>query len=106
MLPRFSTWRVAALMGFALVAPAGLPAGGADWRLPEVRRRQGQGEPLLSCGRQLLRCAPQHQAPVISSAELGAPMRVVRRWSTPQGEQWWQVEQASPDGHRRGWLAG
>ena len=41
-------WRWAALLGFALVAPAGLPAGGAERRSPEVRRRSSTLEPVLS----------------------------------------------------------
>jgi len=91
-------WRFAALLGFALVAPAGLPAGGAERRQPEVRRRQSQQEPLLSTGRQLLRAAPRHQAPVIT--------RVLRGWSDSGGGRWLQVELASPAGARRGWLSG
>jgi len=102
----WAPWRWAALLGFALVAPAGLPAGGAERRSPEVRRRQSQGEPLLSPAGQALRSAPRHQAPVIIRAELGAPLRVLRRWSEPSGERWLQVELASPSGARRGWLLG
>jgi hypothetical protein len=99
-------WRWAALLGFALVAPAGLPAGGAERRLPEVRRRQSQGEPLLSPARQVLRCAPLHQAPVISCAEVGEPLRVLRHFTAPGGGRWLQVELASSAGGRRGWLPG
>jgi len=99
-------WRFAALLGFALVAPAGLPAGGAERRQPEVRRRQSSREPLLSNGRQLLRAAPRHQAPVISRADLGAPLRVLRNWDEPDGRRWLQVELLSSTGMRRGWLSG
>jgi hypothetical protein len=99
-------WRVAALLGFALVAPAGLPAGGADWRLPELRRRQSSREPLLSVVPQVLRCAPRHRAPAISRLEAGVPLRVVRRWAPPGGERWLQVELPTAGGVRRGWLAG
>jgi hypothetical protein len=103
-------WRWAALLGFALVAPAALPAGGGERRLPEVRRRQSAADPLLSPGGQLLRAAPRHQAPVIRAAELGMPLRVLRRWRAPGGEDWLQVELAgaatSPTAPRRGWLLG
>lgn len=99
-------WRVAALLGFALVAPAGLPAGGADWRLPELRRRQSSREPLLSVVPQALRCAPRHQAPAISTAATGVPLRVLRRWQQPGGERWLQVELPTATGLRRGWLSG
>ena len=99
-------WRWAALLGFALVAPAGLPAGGAERRQPEVRRRQSPAEPLLSPARLALRCAPRHQAPAISCAHAGEPLRVLRRWSEPGGDSWLHVELASPSGVRRGWLPG
>lgn len=99
-------WRVAALLGFALVAPAGLPAGGGDWRLPELRRRESSREPLLSVVPQALRCAPRHQAPAISAAAAGVPLRVLRRWQLPGGERWLQVELPTASGLRRGWLAG
>jgi hypothetical protein len=99
-------WRWAALLGFALVAPAGLPAGGADRRQPEVRRRQSQAEPLLSPARQVLRCAPRHQAPMINCAEVGEPLRVLRRWNDPGGGRWLHVELATPGSRRRGWLPG
>jgi hypothetical protein len=99
-------WRVAALLGFALVAPAGLPAGGADWRLPELWRRQSSREPLLSLVPQALRCAPRHQAPTISTAAADVPLRVLRRWRQPGGERWLQVELPTATGLRRGWLAG
>jgi hypothetical protein len=110
LLPRprrlWAPWRFAALLGFALVAPAGLPAGGAERRQPEVRRRQTDQEPLLSTGRQLLRAAPRHQAPVISHADLGAPLRVLCGWREPDGRRWLRVELASAAGVRRGWLSG
>jgi hypothetical protein len=46
--PAALPWRWAALLGFALLAPAALPAGGGDRRLPEVRRRERGAEPLVS----------------------------------------------------------
>jgi hypothetical protein len=96
--------RWAALLSFALVAPAGLPAGGADRRLPEVRRRQAAQEPLLAPARLTLRCAPQQQAPAIAAVPLGEPLRVLRSWCTGSGKRWLQVELAGT--RRRGWLPG
>ena len=97
-------WRWAALLSFALVAPAALPAGGAERRLPEVRRRQQAAEPLASVASLSLRCAPQRHAPVISRAEMGEPLQVLRQWCNPVGERWLRVELLSSG--RRGWLAG
>lgn len=100
-------WRWAALLGFALMAPATLPAGGGDRRLPEVRRRERQAEPLLGDGSAGIHCAPRCQAPVLARLEQGAPLRVLREWLEPGGRRWLQVEVASGAGRpRRGWLAG
>jgi hypothetical protein len=106
--PRFwPAWRVVALLGFALLAPAALPAGGAERRLPEVRRRESRREPLVSEQTLPLRSAPQRQAPVLISLETGVPLRVLRQWFAPNGSRWLQVE-ARTAGQRptRGWLAG
>ena len=98
--------RLAALLGFALLAPAALPAGGAERRLPEVRRRQSALEPLLSSACQSLRCAPERQAPVLARVDAGVPMRVLRQWFSPQGRRWLQVEAVSACGRpSRGWMS-
>jgi len=98
--------RVAAVLGFALVAPAALPAGGADRRPVEVRRRQSR-EPLLLNRSLALRCAPQQQAPALARLPAGEPLRLLRRWQSPQGQQWLQVQagSAAKVGGRRGWIA-
>jgi len=71
-----------------------------------VRRRQSQAEPLLSPTRQVLRCAPRHQAPMITCAEVGEPLRMLRRWNDPGGGRWLHVELVTPGSRRRGWLPG
>ena len=95
-------WRWAALLGFALLAPVGLPAGGADRRNPELRRRETSWEPLLAVVPGQLRSAPQVQAPVLMAVAAGEPLRVLGRWLAPDGQRWLRVELAC----RRGWLAG
>lgn len=105
--PGWPALRWAALLGFALLAPAALPAGGGERRAPEVRRRQSSLEPLLTSGCQSLRCAPERQAPVLTRVESGVPLRVLRQWFSPQGRRWLQVEVASLAGQAsRGWLIG
>jgi len=100
--------RWAALLGFALLAPAALPAGGGERRTPEVRRRQNAFEPLLSASCLALRCAPERQAPVLARVDADVPLRVLRQWLSPRGRRWLQVEISAPPGlsPRRGWLAG
>jgi hypothetical protein len=97
---RFSAWRWGAVLAFALFAPVSLPAGGADRRLPDLRRRNA-GEPLLSTGSQALQVAPDQLAPALAEVDVDQPLRVVRSWCDHGGEQWLQVEV----GEQRGWLA-
>lgn len=97
-----------ALLGFALLAPAALPAGGGERRIPEVRRRQSALEPLLPAACHSLRCSPEHQAPVLARVDSGVPLRVLRQWFSPEGRRWLQVESPSSavQLRRRGWLLG
>ena len=99
------------LLGVALLAPAALPAGGADRRLPEVRRRDGGG-PLISGSHDLLHASPRVNAPSLRRLDLGTPLRVLRRWRCENGEEWLQVQVAStvgtehPGAVQRGWMHG
>ncbi len=103
--PPVITW--AALLGIALFAPAALPAGGAERRLPELRRRESPLEPLLNPTRCALRAAPRAQAPLLASLEAGAPLRVLRTWIAPGGRRWLRVATTGAGGRpARGWLLG
>jgi hypothetical protein len=103
--PPALTW--AALLGFALFAPAALPAGGGERRVPEVRRRASPREPLLNPIRSSLRASPRAQAPVLRPLEAGIPMRVLRTWVEPGGRRWLQVATGAAAGRAtRGWLVG
>ena len=105
-MPGLGPLHTAAVLSFALFAPAALPAGGAACRPVEVRRRQA-GDPLLTTGTLDLRCAPERQAPVLTRLPSGEPLQVLRRWRSPRGRQWLQVEMAAGASSvaRRGWLA-
>jgi hypothetical protein len=103
--PPAFTW--ATLLGLALFAPAALPAGGADRRLPEVRRRESPLDPLLNASRCELRTSPRSQAPPLRSLEPGVPMRVLGSWVEPGGRRWLRVAAAAEVGQpSRGWLLG
>ena len=101
-------WRWAALLGFALLAPAALPAGGAERRLPLPRRREQQrSAPLLLEQSLDLRSAPEPRAPVLTRLEAGVPLQVLRHWLSPDGRRWLRVQAAGPAGRPcRGWLPG
>jgi hypothetical protein len=103
--PPAFTW--AALLGIALFAPAALPAGGAERRLPEVRRRESSLDPLLNPTRCALRASPRSQAPPLRSLEAGVPLRVLHIWIEPGGRRWLRVAAAGEAGRAsRGWLLG
>jgi hypothetical protein len=106
-----SLFRWSWLLGVALLAPAALPAGGADRRQPEVRRREAGG-PLLSEADALLHGSPRVAAPTLRRLELGTPLQLLRRWRADNGQEWIQVQvartvampvDAQP---QRGWLHG
>ena len=104
---KWFTWRLVALLGFAIMAPVGLPAGGGNSCPLEVRRREHDGEPLISAACITLRCAPEHQAPVLVKLETGSPLRLVRQWLGSNGNQWLQVQAINPAGNVvKGWLKG
>ncbi|MFM7268080.1 MAG: SH3 domain-containing protein, partial [Cyanobium sp.] len=84
-------WRWAALLGFALVAPISLPAGGGERRQPELRRRLA-GEPLLSQSSAPLAVSPSRRAPVLASVMRDQPLRVLRRWQATSDDHWLLVE--------------
>ena len=61
------------VLGLALMAPVALPAGGADLRHPDPRRRGSSG-PLLSGGRDQLKSSPASKAPSLLTLGLALPV--------------------------------
>lgn len=105
--PRSALFTWAALLGFALFAPAALPAGGAERRLPELRRRESAREPLLNPMGDCLLAAPRCKAPTVASVDADLPLRVLRTWLEPGGRRWWLVTTPGLAGRStRGWLMG
>ena len=91
------------LLGVALMAPAALPAGGADRRQPQPRRRAASG-PLHTCSDQPLRLSPLAVAPRLSTLKAGSSSAAcLRRWSSADGQDWLHVQTLSGE-QRRGWL--
>ena len=90
------------LLGVALMAPAALPAGGADRRQPQPRRRVSSG-PLYTTKDQPLRLSPLAVAPRLSTLTPGTSLRLLRRWTSSDGQDWLHVQTLSGE-QRRGWL--
>ena len=101
--------RWAWVLGFALLAPVALPAGGADLRLPSPRRR-GRAAPLLSSPGDDLQVTPLQQAPSLVKLKAGTPMEVLRHWTAPDGQRWAYVQVLCGYGFgvgqilKRGWI--
>jgi hypothetical protein len=86
-----------------LMAPAAMPAGGADLRQPHVRRRVGVGGHLHVASDAPIRLSPMAVAPCLSTLKAGTSLRLLRRWSAVDGNDWLHVQPLGED-QPRGWL--
>lgn len=97
------------LIGVSLFGPVALPAGGAERRLPQIRRHQSS-DPLLSGDDCLLQGSPLVAAPVLQRLEIGTPLHLLRRWRSEDGSDWIQVQVATGSvlsgsvEQQRGWV--
>ena len=97
------------LLGVSLFGPVALPAGGAERRVPQIRRQQGS-DPLLSGDNCLLQSSPLVAAPALRRLEIGTPLQLLRRWRGEDGSHWIQVQVASGSAlsaaveEQRGWI--
>ena len=85
------------------MAPAAMPAGGADLRQPQVRRRVGVVGHLQVASDSPLRLSPMAVAPSLSILRAGTSLRLLRRWSSADGIDWLHVKPFGED-QPRGWL--
>ncbi len=79
------------LLAIALFGPASLPVGGAQFDIPNIRRR-ASSEPLLVTKKCSLYSSPCKSAPAITSLPIGTPMKILRVWVTSQGKEWIHVQ--------------
>ncbi len=91
------------LLTVALLAPAALPAGGADRHQPQVRRRAGNSGPMHTSSDADLRHSPIAMAPALHTLTAGTSFRLLRRWSSADGDDWLYVQELAGEA-RRGWL--
>jgi len=82
------------LLGVSLIGPVALPAGGAERRLPQIRRQQGSS-PLLSGNDCVLHSSPLVAAPALRRLEIGTPLQLLRHWRSEDGSNWIQVKVTS-----------
>tara|TARA_Y100001968_G_scaffold314434_1_gene339782 strand:- start:22351 stop:22686 length:336 start_codon:yes stop_codon:yes gene_type:complete len=97
------------LLSFALLGPVTLPAGGASLSRNFLRRSE-EGGPVFAGTLCQLRSSPSSDAPALRIIPAGTPVRVLRRWQGPEGNEWFQVQILSFDFDQlvgsvtRGWV--
>ena len=97
------------VLGIALFLPVDLPAGGGQRFEPQVSRWKSSSSFLAGDCCHLL-ATPFALAPRLRTLKLGTPIRVLRRWHSPNGEEWLQVQISkneifqSSSAVRRGWV--
>ena len=97
------------VLGLALLLPVALPAGGCEPRKHVICRRKSSGT-LLAINQCALRAVPFSKAPILSNLDVGTPLRIVRSWTSEDGEYWLQVQIKSGEivgfnsSARRGWV--
>ena len=91
------------LLSVALLAPAALPAGGADRRQPQLRRRAEGDQRLHTDSSAELHLSPVTMAPVLRNLAEGTQLRVLRRWTSDDGRDWFHVQELTGD-NCRGWM--
>ena len=97
------------LLGVSLIGPVALPAGGAERRLPQIRRQQGSSS-LLSGNDCVLHSSPLVAAPALRRLEIGTPLQLLRHWRSEDGSNWIQVKVTSGPPlidaveRQRGWI--
>ena len=84
------------------MAPAAMPAGGADFRQPQVRRRVGVGGHLHVASDAPLRLSPMAVAQRLRTLKAGTSLRLLRRWSALDGNDWLHGQPLGED-QPRGW---
>ncbi|WP_413441510.1 SH3 domain-containing protein [Synechococcus sp. MIT S1220] len=91
------------LLSVALLAPAALPAGGAERHQPQLRRRSDRDQRLFTVSSTDLRLSPVTMAPVLRNLAEGTQLRVLRRWRGDDGQHWFHVQELTGE-NCRGWM--
>ena len=97
------------LLGIALVLPIALPAGGYSRVQQDVLGKECTSS-FFSGDKCLLQASPSFKSPKLRILQVGTPLRVLRIWQSPDGDEWVHVQITSheilelPSSRRRGWL--
>ena len=97
------------LLGIALFLPLALPARDRDSLQPEICYSE-YSNPIVISSYCSLKGSPFIYAPNLRSLDIGTPLKVLRRWTSEDGQEWTHVQLASNERMefsslvRRGWL--
>ena len=100
------TW----LLGFALIAPITLPAGGAVNTAQTMYLRKSSDSSVIAGDNCLLKTSPLQNAPLLKKVDYGTSLRLLRKWNSSDGDIWFQVQISSAQifseskDIRRGWI--
>ena len=82
------------LLGIALWAPIGLPAGGGELNQAKFRERE-DFDPFFAGPKCILQKYPLSMAPSIQALNVGTPIKILHRWKAPDGGHWLYVQATS-----------
>ncbi len=103
--------RWSCLLGVALLAPVGLPAGGAAATGKAPIRRSSKANSLFAGTSCFLKTSPLNVAPTLRNLDVGTPLKPLRSWTTDDGQHWLYVQLTSLEFSglntciRRGWIS-
>ena len=80
------------LLGIALCAPAALPAGGGQRKLPGLQLQQSTSEPFVAESKYVLCASPMAQAPRLRIIEVGTPIKILDHFQSDEGLSWLRIK--------------
>ena len=97
------------LLGIALLAPIGLPAGGGELNQAKFRARE-DFDPYFAGPKCLLQTYPLSMAPSIHAINVGTPIKILHSWTSPDGVNWLYIQstfdrEGSTNIRQRGWIS-
>ena len=97
------TW----LLCIGLIAPASLPAGGAQESIVQ-NRKNNIGSPIIALKEFNLLSSASNDSSVLTRVKQGTPVNVIKVWDGFNSEKWLLVNVLSQDFdqlfYRRGWV--
>ena len=95
------------LLCIGLIAPASLPAGGAQESIV-LNRRNNIGSPIIALKEFNLLSSASNDSSVLTRVKQGTPVNVIKVWDGLDSEKWLLVNVLSQDFdqlfYRRGWV--